>query len=41
MSRVEIHVKKEFDGMKLNLSIYNMGKLKQVFITENKLNGII
>jgi hypothetical protein len=41
MSRVEIHVKKEFDGMKLNLSIYNMGKLKQVFIMENELNGII
>ena len=37
MSRVEIHVKKEFDGMKLNLSIYNEGRLRKASVMEAEL----
>jgi hypothetical protein len=38
MSRIEIRTtKKEFEEMKLNLSIYNNGRLKKVFMTESEL----
>jgi uncharacterized protein YueI len=38
MSRIEIRTtKKEFDETKLNLSIYNNGRLKKVFMTESEL----
>lgn len=37
MSRIEIRAKKEFDEMKLNLSIYNNGRLKKVSMTEAAL----
>jgi hypothetical protein len=37
MSRIEIRAKKEFDTTKLNLSIYNNGRLKKVFMTEAEL----
>lgn len=37
MSRVEIRVKQVFDETKLNLSIYNNGRLKKVYITEAEL----
>ena len=34
LSRIEIRAKKEFDEMKLNLSIYNNGRLKKVSVME-------
>jgi hypothetical protein len=37
LSRIEIRAKKIFDDKKLNLSIYNNGKLKKVFMTEVEL----
>ena len=37
MSRIEIRAKKVFDETKLNLSIYNNGRLKKVFMTEAEL----
>ena len=37
LSRIEIRAKKEFDEMKLNLSIYNNGRLKKVSVMEAKL----
>lgn len=37
MSRIEILAKKEFDETKLNLSIYNNGRLKKVSMTEAAL----
>jgi uncharacterized protein YueI len=37
MSRIEIRAKKDFDEMKLNLSIYNNDRLKKVFMTEAEL----
>jgi hypothetical protein len=37
MSRIEIRAKKVFAETKLNLSIYNKGKLKKVFMTEAEL----
>lgn len=37
MSRIEIRAKKEFDEMKLNLSIYNNGRLKKGSMTEGQL----
>jgi hypothetical protein len=33
LSRIEIRAKKDFDETKLNLSIYNNGRLRKVFIT--------
>ena len=37
MSRIEIRTKQIFDEMKLNLSIYNNGRLKKVSMTEPEL----
>ena len=37
MSRIEIRAKQVFDEMKLNLSIYNNGRLKKVSVMEAKL----
>ena len=37
LSRIEIRVKKEFDETKLNLSIYNKGRLKKVSMMEAEL----
>ena len=37
MSRIEIRAKQVFDEMKLNLSIYNNGRLKNFFVMEAKL----
>jgi hypothetical protein len=37
---IEIRAKKEFDEMKLNLSVYNNSKMKRVPLTENELNGV-
>jgi hypothetical protein len=37
MSRIEIRAKKEFDRTKLNLSIYNNGRLKKVSVMEAEL----
>ena len=37
LSRIEIRAKKEFDESKLNLSIYNNGRLKKVSMTEAEL----
>ena len=37
LSRIEIRPKKGFDNTKLNLSIYNKGRLKKVFVTETEL----
>ena len=37
LSRIEIRVKKEFDETKLNLSIYNNGRLKKVSVMEAEL----
>lgn len=37
MSRIEIRAKNEFDTTKLNLSIYNNGKLKKVSMMEAEL----
>jgi hypothetical protein len=39
LSRVEIRAKKEFDGMKLNFSIYNKGRLKKFHVTETELRN--
>lgn len=40
ISRIEIRVKQVFDEMKVNLSLYNNGRLRKVFVTENELNGV-
>ena len=37
MSRIEIRTKQIFDETKLNLSIYNNGRLKKVFMMEPEL----
>jgi hypothetical protein len=37
MSRIEIRAKEVYDETKLNLSIYNNGRLKKVFMTEEEL----
>ena len=37
LSRIEIRAKKEFEEMKLNLSIYNNGRLKKVSMMEAEL----
>jgi len=37
LSRIEICTKKEFDETKLNLSIYNKGRLKKVSMMEAEL----
>ena len=34
MSRIEIRTKQVFDETKLNLSIYNNGRLKKIFMNE-------
>jgi hypothetical protein len=39
LSRIEIRAKKVFDETKLNLSIYNNGRLKKVFMTEAELTN--
>jgi len=41
ISRIEIRAKKEFDETKLNLSIYNSGRLRKVSMTENVLNSLM
>ncbi len=38
-SRIEIRAKKEFDQAKLNLSIYNNGRLKKVSMAEDELTN--
>jgi hypothetical protein len=38
MSRIEIRAKKEFEETKLNLSIYNNGRLRKVLLTEAELH---
>ena len=37
MSRIEIRAKKVYDEWKLNLSIYNKGRLKKVSMAEGEL----
>ena len=37
LSRIEIRAKKEFDETKLNMSIYNNGRLRKVSFTEAEL----
>ena len=37
LSRIEIRAKKDFDETKLNLSIYNKGRLKKVSVMEAEL----
>jgi hypothetical protein len=37
LSRIEIRAKKEFDETKLNLSIYNNGRLRKVSMTNAEL----
>ena len=37
---IEVRAKKEFNAMKLNLSIRNNGRLKKVSMTENYVNGV-
>ena len=37
LSRIEIRAKQIFDETKLNLSIYNKGRLKKVFMSETEL----
>ena len=37
LSRIEIRAKKDFDETKLNLSIYNKGRLKKVFLMQAEL----
>jgi hypothetical protein len=37
LSRIEIRTKKEFDETKLNVSIYNNGRLKKVSVMEAEL----
>ena len=39
LSRIEIRAKQVFDESKLNLSIYNNGRLKKVFMTEAELTN--
>ncbi len=39
MSRIEIRAKKEFNETKLNLSIYNIGRLRKVSMTESELQS--
>jgi uncharacterized protein YueI len=39
MSRIELRAKKEFDETKLNLSIYNNGRLKKVSMMEKELTN--
>ncbi|MEP6577104.1 MAG: hypothetical protein ABJB85_11810 [Nitrososphaerota archaeon] len=39
MSRIEIRAKKEFDETKLNLSIYNNGRLRKVSMIEAELTN--
>ena len=39
LSRIEIRVKKEFDENKLNMSIYNNGRLKKVSMMEAELTN--
>ena len=39
LSRIEIRAKKEFDETKLNLSIYNKGRLKKVSMMEAELTN--
>jgi uncharacterized protein YueI len=39
MSRIELRPKKEFDETKLNLSIYNNGRLKKVSMMEKELTN--
>ena len=39
LSRIEVRAKKEFDETKLNISIYNNGRLKKVFMTEAELTN--
>ena len=39
LSRIEIRAKKEFDETKLNLSIYNNGRLKKVSMMEAELTN--
>ena len=41
ISRIEIRAKKEFHETKLNLSIYNTGRLRKVSMTENVLNSLM
>ena len=36
---IEIRAKKEFDETKLNLSIYNNGRPRKVFMTEAELTN--
>jgi hypothetical protein len=38
MSRIEVRAKKEFDETKLNLSIYNNGRLNKISMTEAELS---
>ena len=37
MSRIEIRAKQAFDETKLNLSIYDNGRLRKVFMTKTEL----
>jgi len=39
LSRIEVRAKKEFDETKLNISIYNNGRLKKVSMTEAELTN--
>ena len=39
LSRIEIRAKKEFDETKLNISIYNNGRLKKISMTEAELTN--
>ena len=39
LSRIEIRTKNVFDEMKLNLSIYNNGRLRKVSMTEAELTN--
>ena len=39
LSRIEIRAKQILDEMKLNLSIYNKGRLKKVFMMEVELTN--
>jgi hypothetical protein len=40
MSRIEVRAKQVFDETKLNLSIYNNGRLKKIFMNEAALRMI-
>jgi hypothetical protein len=37
LSRIEMRAKKMFDETKLNLSIYNNGRLRKIIVTESEL----